>query len=449
MAALDGQMIRKRMLNARSSAVRLRQSLGSTVSTETGLRLLLAVALAFGLWVHVTMRNNPETSQVLRGRTLGVRGLAPGLVVMTALPQVDVNVTGPLILIESSTRPVVPYVDLGGRSAGKGQRVKIESDVPNGLRAVWISPDEVVVDLETIVKKEFALTTEMPATVPFDVRVDQPTIEPGAVVVSGPQSTVAEITRVVVRPDVNVTNPSDLAQTVRPVPLDRLGREVIGPWLEMSPASARVTLPARRVTGQKSISIRPIIVGQPASGYRLDSIAAVPSIVMVRGEAALLQAATALETEPIDISGRQQTLVQTVQLKVPNAVSADRTEVQVEIGIAPIEAKTKVALVAIARGLGPGLRAQIVPGNVDVTLQGPVPRIQALDVGALRAEVSLQGLGPGTHQVRPQIQGPGLDGLRAVESQPEFVTVQIAAEPTPTPTPVPTATPTAAPTRSS
>ena len=95
----------------------------------------------------------------------------------------------------------------------------------------------------------------------------------------------------------------------------------------------------------------------------------------------------------------------------------------------------------------PGMRAQITPSTVDVTLKGPVPSIQQINVGSLRAEVDLLGFSPGTYQVEPKIVGPGLTGLDIVEIQPPKVTVAITAEPTATPPPAATPTPTVTPTR--
>jgi YbbR domain-containing protein len=443
MATLGNETIRKRLERARAGADRVRQVFAGTLSPAVLLRMLLAVALAFGMWIFVTLRSNPDTTQPIRALTLEQRDLPSGLVLMTGLPLIDVTVIGPEAAVQTPNRPVVVYVDLSGRTPGQGQRLPVQVELPRGVRLLAVSPDEVIVDLEPLVQQEFAVRTEEPSNLPPGLRPDQPTLQPGSVVITGARSTLAEITRVVVRPEAG-GDPNDLRRVTRAIPLNRDNREVVGPQLKIEPPTISVTLPAQRATGSRTVPIRPIVQGQPEAGFQIDSIQTTPSVISISGETDVLATVTSLETEPIDINRRQQTLIRMVQLRVPSGVQAEQTTVQIEVGISPIQARTRLTLVAVGRGLGAGLRAQIIPANVGVVLQGPVPRIQAIDVGSLRAEVNLQGLGPGTHQIQPKVTGSGLDGLQVVETTPALVTVQIAAEPTPGPTPQP-ATPTTAP----
>jgi YbbR domain-containing protein len=452
MAAPSKERLREGLVRATEVAGRFRQVVVGTIDVAILARLLLAVVLAFGLWVFVTLRNNPEVTQTLRPRAVEVRGLASSAVVLTSLPLAEIVVSGPALLIEQTSRPITAYVDLSGRPPLSNQRIPVEVEMPRGVNLVSVTPGEVTIDLDQLVQQEFPVIMAVPTNLPADVRMDQPTLEPRAVTVSGARSTVAQIARVVVRPDLG-GDPADRTRVTRPIPLDIAGREVTGPRLEITPPTVRVTLPALRVTGQKSVPIRPIVEGQPAAGYQLDSIWSTPTVVTVAGEAEALQGITALETEPISIADRQQPLIQPVRLKLPPGVAAEQTMVQVEVGISAIQAKTRLTLVVVGR-VGPGLRAQIgPPDTVDVTLQGPVPLIQAINVGALRAEVNLQGLGPGTYQLAPTPTGPGLDRLKVVEIQPARINVLIAplptptATPTPTPTPAPAVTPTPTPSR--
>lgn len=438
MAAISGEGLRKRLTVLTGSVVRL----GQAIDLATIVRLLLAIALAFALWAYVMLRNNPEVTVPLRARPVEPRGLAGGAVLMTTLPAVDITVAGPQVLIDAPTRPIVAYVDLSGVPIASGQRLPIKVDLPRGVGLVNVNPNEVVLDLEPLVTAEFVVTM-VSIPLPAGVSMQQPLIEPRMVSVSGARSTLAQIERVVVRPDLG-GDPNDRVRITRPIPLSATGQEVTGPKLTIEPNAIKVTLPGRTVQSQKTVPVRYTIKGQPYPGYQIGSIQTTPALVNIVGEPEVLQTISALETEPLDITDRRQTLVQTVPLKIPAGVQAEQTAVQVEVGIAPIEARVRLTLTVYPLRLGAGLRAQIVQGSVDVTLKGPVPRIQEIDVGTLRAEIDLQGYGPGTHQVVPRIAGPGLDRLDVVDVQPMRVTVQIAAEPTvapPTPTAVPSVTP--------
>jgi YbbR domain-containing protein len=438
MATIGGEGLRKRLTILTGAAVRL----GQSIDLATILRLLLAIALAFALWTYVTLRNNPEVTVPLRGRPVEARGLASSAVLITSLPAVDITVAGPQVLIDAPARPITAYVDLAGLPIAGNQRLPVKVDLPRGVSLVGVNPDEVVVDLEPLVTAEFPVTM-VSIALPAGVSMQQPLIEPRAVSVSAARSTLAQIERVVVRPDLG-GDPNDRVRITRPIPLSATGQEVTGPKLEIEPKLIKVTLPGRTVQSQKTVPVRYTIKGQPYPGYQIGSIQTTPALVNIIGEPEVLQNISALETEPLDITDRRQTLTQTVPLKIPPGVQAEQSAVQVEVGIAPIEARVRLTLTVFPLRLGAGLRAQVVQGSVDVTLKGPVPRIQEIDVGALRAEVDLQGLGAGTHQVVPRIIGPGLDRLEVVGVQPARVTVQIAAEPTAAP-PTPAVTPAVTP----
>lgn len=441
MVTLDANAWRKRFSWVGSLGERVRQSF----EVSTLLRLLLALALSFGLWVFVTVRNNPEVTQTVRARPVETRALSAGSVVLTQLPAVDITVGGPTSLVESPNRPIAAYIDLAGVAPGKSQRIPVRVDLPRGVSLTGVNPSEVVIDIEALISRELPVQVAVPVGLPADLRLEQPTLEPKTVTVSGPQSIVGEIARVVVRPELG-GNVDELVRAARPIPLDAAGREVNGPNLELNPRTVTVTLPSRTLRSSKTVPVRYSIVGQPAAGYQIGSIQTTPAQVNILGDADLLPRITSLETEPIDISDRRQTLVQTVPLRVPAGVTPEQNTVQVEVGITPIEARVRLTLTVLPIGHGPGLRAQVVPGTVDVMLKGPVPRIQEIDVGALRAEVRLQALGPGVHLVAPTVVGPGIDRLEIVEIQPARVTVQITAEPTATPPATPTAVSTPAPT---
>jgi YbbR domain-containing protein len=442
MATLDAAELRKRVHRLSAVGARLRQG----VHVGTILRLLLALALSFGVWVYVTVRNNPEVSQTVRARPVEVRGLSPGSVMLTTMPAVDVTVAGPTSFVESPSRPIGTYIDLGNVTATRGQRVPVQVDLPRGVSLVGVNPPEVVVDVEPLVTREMPVQVAVPAGLPSDLRVEQPALEPKTVTVTGPRSAVADIARIVVRPELG-GNTDDLVRSARPMPLDSAGREVAHQNLTITPSAVTVTLPARTLRSSKTVPVRYSIVGQPAAGYQIGSIQTSPAQVNIVGDADLLQRITAIDTEPIDITDRRQSLNQTVPLRVPAGVTAEQNTVQVDVGISPIEARVRLSLNVLPIGASPGMRAQVVPGTVDVTLKGPVPRIQEIDVGALRSEVRLQGLGPGVHQVAPTVVGPGLDRLEVVDIQPARVTVQMTADPTPSPVPTATAVPTGTPAR--
>jgi hypothetical protein len=120
MASLDTTALRKHLARATAVAARWRFAMGSLVDSTTLLRLLLAFALALGLWIYVTLRNNPDTTQTLRARPIQLRGLATGLIVTTSLPTADITLAGPSVLIGDASAVTEPYVDLTDQAVASG-----------------------------------------------------------------------------------------------------------------------------------------------------------------------------------------------------------------------------------------------------------------------------------------------------------------------------------------
>jgi hypothetical protein len=332
MAAPNSERFRKRLARATVGADRARQVLVNAVDATILVRLMLAVVLAFGLWVFVTLRNNPEVTQTLRPRPVEVRGLT------NSRPHDAPRWRSSSRRCPDRTdRATHQCIRRAGLPVAPSQRVPVKVDLPLGVRVVSLTPEELVIDLDHYGQLDFPVIMAVPTTLPVDVRMDQPILEPRAVTVSGARSTLTQIARVVVRPDLG-GDPTDRTRVVRPIPLDIAGREVTGPKLEIVPATIRVTLPALRVTGQKSVPIKIIVEGQPAAGYQLETIGSTPKVVTVAGEADALEGVTALETEPITITDRQQSLIQPVRLKVPPGIAAEQTMVR-SVGISAIQAR--------------------------------------------------------------------------------------------------------------
>ncbi|HXH82437.1 MAG TPA: CdaR family protein, partial [Candidatus Tectomicrobia bacterium] len=88
----------------------------------------------------------------------------------------------------------------------------------------------------------------------------------------------------------------------------------------------------------KSVSVIPQILGAPAPNHALHAVAVEPSVVQIRGPRTTIEARRAVETLPVDVSGRREPVTLTVGLDLPEAAYAvDRRTVQVTVDIRPEE----------------------------------------------------------------------------------------------------------------
>lgn len=102
----------------------------------------------------------------------------------------------------------------------------------------------------------------------------------------------------------------------------RLSRDVVEvpPGVRVtriSPAWLRVGL-AAAVT--RPVRVVPHVRGNPAEGYTMRRMAVDPPTVQLKGPRSTIDVWDTVDTDPVDIAGRQQTVTQTVPLVLPDAV---------------------------------------------------------------------------------------------------------------------------------
>jgi YbbR domain-containing protein len=172
--------------------------------------------------------------------------------------------------------------------------------------------------------------------------------------------------------------------------------------------------------------------------------------VVVDGPSDLVAKVLYLSTEPIDISGwNESRVVSDVQLdlsQLPAGVTVDQQTVQVSIQIRKQTSQQQIGSIPITLvNAKPGTTATVSPGLATVTLEGSRSVIEGLSTADISVVVDLGAAGAGTYQLRPRVILPA--GVQYRQLSPDRVTVTVTdtAPAPPTPTAVPTAAPTPTP----
>ena len=99
----------------------------------------------------------------------------------------------------------------------------------------------------------------------------------------------------------------------------------------VDPAQLRLRLvPAAEAT----LRVVPVVSGAPAFGHRVASVRVDPIAVLVRGPRSTIEMRESVETTPVDVAGRRNSVTQSVGLAFPDsvvAVSSGRVQVTVDI----------------------------------------------------------------------------------------------------------------------
>lgn len=429
----------------------------------SALRFLLALILAFTLWVFVSYTQNPDLSTAYDNVPVDIEGLAPGLMVVdqeglprTQRPEVDITVlTDAETLRERDVRlsDLRPFVDLTGRGPGEHNvPVNVVTTRPLRLRTA-VEPNYLVIRLDQEITRTVALTVETTGVVPFgfEARAPQATSRGQpltAVTVRGPQGRVTRVTAVRARVDIDrLTANYNSPRTLEAI--DANNQPVAGVTVE--PATADILVPIIPSVGLKRVPVVPSITGFPASGYVVAGVEVSPLLVTLTGSSGPLDDAENVPTAEVDVTGATQTFTRSVSLIAPRGTQlrfGEPTEAIVTVRIALINRPFQVTVPASvqATGMNDGLLVSISPNIVSITVAGASAQLEALSGAQLLGIVNVRGLGPGTYELEPTFTLP--EGVTLAAPAPRvFVTLRLPSTATPAPTSTieseiqPTATP--------
>lgn len=177
---------------------------------------------------------------------------------------------------------------------------------------------------------------------------------------------------------------------------------------------------------ERTLPVECRVGGDPIAGMvQFGPIGVRPDSLWARGPKSLVEPLAAIRTEEVDITGRNQTVVERVLLEAPEGVELEVETVELRVPIVLVQSR-KVGPVAVQ--LPGSLARQWVadPESVAVVLEGPVPLLRSVERSEVavraeprtpvRAEQDSVALRPLLAQ---RIQG----AIRALGSEPEVVRI--------------------------
>jgi YbbR domain-containing protein len=297
-------------------------------------------------------------------------------------------------------------------------------------------PPSITVRLDPLVSKTVPIVVDH-GEVPPGLDLRDPVLSAEQATVSGPESVVRLVTsaeaRVVVQP-----SGIDVDQTVDLVAVDARG-EVQSP-VDIEPSSVHVKISVGSGLHTKQLPVNPVVTGTPAAGFEIDSVTVQPAIVTVEGDADALASLSRLDTQPVSISGASTDLTRSVVLDIPAGVDPLATStVTLKVTLRPITATRTFSVGIVLSGARDDRTYSLSTSSVLVTVGGTVEALDALDPRTLAVVVDVDGLGPGSHKVKPKISLPA--DVNLVATSPPAVTVTVTENATPAPTEGPSPSP--------
>jgi YbbR domain-containing protein len=399
--------------------------------------IILALVLAIVVWVVAANEENPIVEDVFpEAVPIEIVNQPEGTIIFG-----DVVDTVQLTLRASqaswdelSVNKFRAQVDLAGLGTGVHDLEVQVTCSDDSVRIVKKKPEKITVRLEELKEKEVEVKVNILDNPPLGYIARPASAIPSKVKITGPAPMVDQVVTAVV--DFFLRNAKDTVERRVDLSLRDAQDNVVG-WVTPEPDQVTVEVPIEQRWGYKEVAVRTNWEGQVAPGYRIDNVSVDPSIVTVTGSpGALREIPGYLETAPVDVSNASADVVARMPLVLPEGVSlplAGSQGVTVTVNVTAIESELTLQSELIIQGLSPGLKATPSPRVVNVTLSGPLPKLDILKPENVQVTLDLFDLPPGTHKVVPTAIAP--EGIKVESILPDTIEVDISMAPTPIPTP--------------
>jgi YbbR domain-containing protein len=290
------------------------------------------------------------------------------------------------------------------------------------VRVLGFTPQFATIELDSLVSRVDVPVKVVLGPVPGTLTVGDITVDPTTVSVSGAASLVSQVDAV--RADVAIpAGGIDVDEEVRLVPVDKLGNALVP--LEVTPATARVTIPVFSDRKSRTLPVQPIVTGTPAAGFEIESVTVDPQVALVAGDADDLARLDQVDTDPIPMTGVSADQVVEVALALPTGVVAVGDEaIRVSIKIRPVTGTRTFSAGLRLVGASNTLDYALSVDHVLVTIGGSTADLDRLSGAALVMDLDVAGLKAGSHDVPVTANLPV--GTTLVAASPPSVIVTIA-----------------------
>lgn len=364
---------------------------------------LLSLALAVLVWVTAVSQSNPFEERRMTNITLRVNQ-APGLVIVNeaSLPQsVAVQLIGQRSEVSLLTADdVVVTADLTRLGTGT-HTIQLGGIAARGARVNTIIPSQITVELEVVASQLVEVHPRIVNAPPPDTEADDPQLDVLQVEISGPQSSVQQVSAVEIALDLQ-NQRTTYEDDVRPIPVDADGDPVTN--VTVSPQVIHVTVPIAQSETVREVNVSPRTEGELPEGYFLRGIDYEPKTIYVSNPGgALTDVPQTLFTVPIAIGGRTDDFQETVSLDLSgiDLIPISESNITVTVLIDAQTATRQLDGVPVEQiGGSEAFRYRLEPSEVTLIITAPQPVVERLTRDGVRVTVDVSTMrAAGTYNI--------------------------------------------------
>ena len=246
--------------------------------------------------------------------------------------------------LNNDQQSVTAKVDLSNLGPGE-HTVPVQIQItPHLVRLISQDPTQITVNLDSIVTQVFPVNLIVTGNPPVGYQAQTTQLDPKEVTVTGPESLISQGQTSTRDPGYHQRQ-SNPYRDIVPQLLDADGQAVTG--LTISPEAVTVTQPITLLGGYRYVIVRAVSTGQVGTGYRVTNIFVTPvGVVVFSSDPELVNNLPGyIETQPIDLTGKDDDFETLVDLNLPAGISVvGDSKVLVQVSIATIESSLAISL---------------------------------------------------------------------------------------------------------
>jgi len=330
---------------------------------------LVCLLLSIGLWIYVTNIENPIKSYELGRVPVEIKNVDSLKDVGLALAPnqefyVNLKIEGnsqDLFRVDKSDFNI--SVDLSEFVLKNGENkiaVNIES-VPNTVKIKNSNGLAITVNTEAYATKEVPVKSKINVMSKSSYYVATPVFSPETIVVSGAESLVNSVTKVVAEGEESNAVKTIIKDYIV-IPVDEDDNEIKGVQLSQKWAEATI-----QINQGKTVTIKINTTGILGKGLKLKSISSTITEIGITGSEAVLNSISEIETETINLSEITDSTNIDVALGIPDGILIHNGENSITVNIVLEKVKTREFTIDYSMK-GKQEDITIVPDNNKVTI---------------------------------------------------------------------------------
>lgn len=374
---------------------------------------LISVGIALAVWIYVVTVVSPNSDKSIHNIPVVTQGeallLDRGLMITgTDTTTTSLHLEGNRIdLNKLSSSNITVTMDVS-RIYETGVHdltfdvTYLAGVAPNAVTVLSKNPGVIRVTVEERVSKTVPVEIKYNGTLSEDFVADKENIELDVdeILVTGPKSTVDQITKAVIVLDLAGRSESISDKFVYTL-CNSAGEPVDAKLVNTDVAEVNVTL---RITRVKEISLTVNVIDGGGATAATSMITIDPPTILISGSDTLLAGLNSLELGTIDLKMVSAGTTQQFPIKLPEGIANETgvTEATVTITLPELETKTFTVRNITAVNVPQNMQVTFITKALEVTVRGPKAKIEKLSENEIAATVDFTNAEAGTVKLKPQ-----------------------------------------------